>query len=308
MNFVSKSAIQPRANHTILIYGPTGVGKTTLALGSTNPALLDFDGGVTRVNPLFWTDMTAQVTAWEGYNVMVQQIMSCPADTIIIDTASKMLDMIQSYVMQINPKFRNLSKPSLQAYGEIKVEYTNFLKQVRTTGKNLIFVAQEVEMIKSTPSGDVHYHMPECGSDKNRTYLLQDLDLVGYIFKDGPQTYITFSQTDAWYGKNTCGLAERIAIPVISNGEQNTVMETIQDVWKNRQLEIAGGAKKIAAQLDAWLARVEDVKESIDANILVDDVKAEQWLNGNRVKVVKALDTRCKELGMTFNKEEGRYE
>lgn len=33
-----------------LIYGQPGMGKTTLALSSPQPLLLDFDGGVHRVN------------------------------------------------------------------------------------------------------------------------------------------------------------------------------------------------------------------------------------------------------------------
>ena len=47
-----------------LIYGQPGMGKTTLALSSPQPLLLDFDGGVHRVNAAHRVD-TVQISKWE---------------------------------------------------------------------------------------------------------------------------------------------------------------------------------------------------------------------------------------------------
>lgn len=44
-----------------LIYGQPGMGKTTLALSSPQPLLLDFDGGVHRVNAAHRVD-TVQIS------------------------------------------------------------------------------------------------------------------------------------------------------------------------------------------------------------------------------------------------------
>ena len=49
----------------MMIYGQSGMGKTTLALSAPRPLLLDFDGGVKRVNIAHVKDVgTVQVSSW----------------------------------------------------------------------------------------------------------------------------------------------------------------------------------------------------------------------------------------------------
>ena len=47
-----KKAAELEINSAIkmMIYGQAGMGKTTLALSAPSPLLIDFDGGVKRVN------------------------------------------------------------------------------------------------------------------------------------------------------------------------------------------------------------------------------------------------------------------
>ena len=56
-----------------LIYGQPGMGKTTFALSSPHPLLLDFDGGIHRVNAAHRVD-TVQITKWEEVN----EVLSSP--------------------------------------------------------------------------------------------------------------------------------------------------------------------------------------------------------------------------------------
>ena len=88
-----------------LIYGQPGMGKTTLALSSPQPLLLDFDGGVHRVNAAHRVD-TVQISKWEEVDEVLTSGEIAEYKTIVIDTAGKMLSFMDKYIMKNNPKMK----------------------------------------------------------------------------------------------------------------------------------------------------------------------------------------------------------
>jgi GTPase SAR1 family protein len=115
-----------------LIYGQAGMGKTTLALSSPRPLLLDFDGGVHRVNYGHQMD-TVQVESWkEALDVLAEDLSSY--DTIVVDTIGKMMDYIISYVVPVG-------NPRIQDWGKINSEFSSFTRTVSALTKNIIYVA-----------------------------------------------------------------------------------------------------------------------------------------------------------------------
>lgn len=86
-----------------LIYGQPGMGKTTLALSSPQPLLLDFDGGVHRVNAAHRVD-TVQISKWEEVDEVLTSGEIAEYKTIVIDTAGKMLSFMDKYIMKTIPK------------------------------------------------------------------------------------------------------------------------------------------------------------------------------------------------------------
>ena len=93
-----KKAAELEINSAIkmMIYGQAGMGKTTLALSAPAPLLIDFDGGVKRVNMnhLQGVDIV-QVNTWAEVNQLFGEDLS-PYQTIVIDTIGKMMDFIIS--------------------------------------------------------------------------------------------------------------------------------------------------------------------------------------------------------------------
>ena len=51
--FKQPSELEVSTTIKALIYGQPGLGKSTLGLSTPSPVLLDFDGGVKRVNGAF---------------------------------------------------------------------------------------------------------------------------------------------------------------------------------------------------------------------------------------------------------------
>lgn len=132
--------IQIQGKIKMLIYGQPGMGKTTMALSAPDPLLIDCDNGVQRVNPAHISD-TVQVSSYNDVLAVLNEDLS-PYKSLVIDTAGKLLDFIAAYVIARNPKLgRANGAPTLQGYGEIKAEFSQFCKLVMSKDKHLIFVA-----------------------------------------------------------------------------------------------------------------------------------------------------------------------
>lgn len=116
MGLIKKpNELQVKKTLSALIYGQPGMGKTTLALSAPHPLLLDFDGGVHRVNAAHRVD-TVQITKWEEVDEVMQSPEIADYATFVIDTAGKMLSFMDKYIMQNNPKMRKADGTlSLQA-------------------------------------------------------------------------------------------------------------------------------------------------------------------------------------------------
>lgn len=165
-----------KTNLSALIYGQPGMGKTTLALSAPHPLLLDFDGGIHRVNAAHRVD-TVQISKWEEVDEVMQDPDIAGYQTIVIDTAGKMLSFMDKYIMQNNPKMRKADGTlSLQGYGLRKNMFINFVNQLSLMGKSVIFVAHERE----EKVGDEKQIRPEIGGSSAGD-LIKELDLVGYM-------------------------------------------------------------------------------------------------------------------------------
>ena len=162
----------------MLVYGQPGIGKSTMALSAPNPVLFDFDGGVQRVNVAFQCP-TLQVKNWEKALQALNELKSgdVVCDTIVIDTAGKMLDFMSDYIMRNDSKLRMRDGSlSLKGYGARKVMFQNFLCEVAMMGKNIVFVAHGRE----EKDGETKIVRPEIGGSSAGD-LMKDLDLVGYV-------------------------------------------------------------------------------------------------------------------------------
>ena len=104
-----------------MIYGQAGMGKTTLALSSPKPLLLDFDNGVKRVNNAHLGDNVGivQVNNWLEVLTLLNQEREAinEYETIVVDTVGKMMDFIISY------RCGNRS-PKIQDWSNINNDFT----------------------------------------------------------------------------------------------------------------------------------------------------------------------------------------
>ena len=290
-----------------LIYGQPGMGKTTLALSAPNPVLVDYDGGIHRVNAAHRVP-TVQITNWEETNQVLFSDDIKEFDTIVIDTAGKMLSFMDKFIMQTNPKMRKADGTlSLQGYGVRKNMFINFVSQVSLMGKSVIFVAHERE----EKNGEDKQIRPEIGGSSAGD-LIKELDLVGYMEAIGKDRTISFDPCEKFYGKNTCNLPSRIKLQVIIDEKgtiigKNDFMSNIIRTYKEYQSKQTELSTEYEQLLDSIRDSIEQITDADSANEVMSGILDMQHIFDSKLQASQLLDKKCKALGLKFDRNTKKY-
>jgi hypothetical protein len=289
-----------------LIYGQAGTGKSTLALSAPKPLMLDFDGGVHRVNYSHQTP-TVQISSWEDCESVLKEDLK-EYDSLIIDTGGRMLDYMADYIVRKNPKMgRSNGALTLQGYGERKGMFRQFCRQIMLMNKHLIFVAhRDTQKINE----DFRY-VPLFGGSSYDD-LVTDLDLVGYLEAVGKKRVITFDPSDRNDGKNTCNLPTVIDLPIVvdtaGNGLANNFLadSVIRPYIANLEIR-----KQNASKYDEVIKEVKEaielITDELSANDFIDRIDAFDHTGNSKAVSGKLISEKAKTLGLKLNKTK-RYE
>lgn len=305
--FKKPSELKTKATIKALIYGQPGLGKSTLALSAPRPVLLDFDGGVQRVNSFFQCP-TLQVENWEQVDEALNEDLSS-FDSIVIDTAGKMLDFMAVYIMKTDSKMKKRDGSlTMNGYGVRKSMFINFLKRVESLGKNIIFVAHERE----EKDNETKIVRPDIGGSSAGD-LIKELDLVGYMQAIGTERKIFWNPQEKFYAKNTCNLPSEQAIPVIisANGAVTGRNEFLANIFVSysNYLEEQNKYKKQYADIISQIkSDVEGISDVDTANGIRKKVLEYPQLWDSKVVAERTIYDKCKSLGLKYNKAKNEYE
>lgn len=308
--FKKPNELETNSTIKMLIYGQPGMGKSTLALSAPDPVMFDFDGGVNRVNKAFQCP-TLQVQNWEQVTDALDELASgdISFQTIVIDTAGKMLDFMSDYIMRNDSKMKMRDGSlALKGYGARKVMFVEFLKRVTMMGKNIVFVAHE----KEDKDGDTRIVRPDMGGSSLGD-LLKELDLVGYMQAIGEERAIYWSPQEKFYAKNTCNLPQFHKIPTIINAQaevtgQNNFLSNIfasYNQYLAQQASIGNDYVELIAQIEADIASITDVDT---ANKAVERIGSYTAIWDSKARANKLITAKCGELGLTYNRATKKYE
>lgn len=305
--FKQPSELEVTTTIKALIYGQPGLGKTTLALSTPNPVMLDFDGGIKRVNGAHQCP-TLQVKDWDMVIEAMKEDLS-QFGTIIIDTAGKMLDCMSAYIIKNEPKMgKRDGSLSLQGYGVRKTMFINFLSQCSMMGKHLIFVAHERE----EKDGETRIVRPEIGGSSAGD-LIKELDLVGYMQAIGNERTISWSPTEKFYAKNTCNLPAIQKIPVIIDATgnvtgQNVFLTNIFSSYQAYLKKQADISNDYEALMDVIKENVEMITDAEIANSITESIAKMKHIWDSKLKAGLMIRDKCNSLGLKLNKLTKKYE
>jgi hypothetical protein len=234
MKILKKSEMTMKSNFSILIYGQSGIGKTSFAGGNADDTILfDFDKGA-------WRSSANCMIADDVDYASVKEFVLGKDNTyknIVFDTGSKLIAAIQTYVKSNNSRLA-LPAMALKMYGEVNMELKNFINSVLQLNKNIVFVCQR----EVSKNGDIERFTPVFGSDKNYSLLIEDIDICGYLEKIGNDRVVTFEPNERSEGKNT------LNIPVTKVGKDDSIYNLLpvkKEFTKEEIIEALMGIDRI---------------------------------------------------------------
>jgi hypothetical protein len=305
--FKNPSELEVKKTISILIYGQPGLWKTTTGLSAPNPALFDYDGGVHRIHAAHRV-RTFQPKCWDETNQLLASDEVAQYDTIVIDTAGKMLDFMNADIIARSKDKRPNRSLALKEYGERKQLFIAFVKAVTMMGKNVVFIAHERE----ERDGDTKIVRPEIGGSSAGD-LIKELDLVGYMEAHGSDRTISFHPCERFYAKNTCNLPPLIRLPAVVDGEgnitgANNFLTTVIEKHKAYQEKQASLARDYELLMDVIRENVAAVADVESANSAVEQIEKLGHIFDSKIKAGVMLNEAASALGLKYSKANKRYE
>lgn len=289
---------------TILIAGVPGIGKTTLALSSPKPLLIDLENGMSRVNAKYWSDRIVCNSIDEIYNDL-NEIDLSQYETFVIDTAAKIKDYLIPEIIKEDPKgVKRNGELSLAGYGILRTKFKEFITKIKSYNKNLILLFHATEVNLQNDLTGLRIRME--GSSKDIVW--DDIDVGGFIEIQGKERILNFKNNERYYAKGTHGLNTQFVIPELDakgNAKNDFITKLIEFYYKTIQEELAEDNKYNNVM------KFKDVIENAtkdNINTILNQYLTLEHIGTSKVELANLLNLKAQELGLTYDKATRSYQ
>lgn len=288
----------------MIVAGVPGIGKTTFALSSPDPLLVDLDNGISRVEARYRKDTIVVKSFGELENDLTKSDLS-PYKTIVIDTGGKLLEMLKPVVIAKDPKNgKKDGNLSLQGYGAVKREFARFINFVKSLDKHLIIIFHATEVNLENDTTGLRIRME--GSSRDDVW--DDVDIGGFIEMNGKKRTIGFSNCDRYYAKGTHGIHGVYEIPTLESGSKNNFLTNMFNKIKddlNAETEELDNYTKVMASL---MPSINNAVTVDDVNLAYGEIVSAKHYLTSKEELGYALMEKAKELGFKYVRESNKFE
>lgn len=305
--------IQPRK---FFIYGPAGLGKTSLAADSSNPIIIDIDegsGNLDIVRYPFDESGRTQPKTYQEFMAAIDDLLQSPHDfkTVVIDTADKLEALMHRFMLARDSDSKNKARnesggklTSIEDYGwgkgytlavdEWRALLFKFDELRQKRSMNIIFIAHsQIKSFKNPEGADYDRYIAKI-HEKAFGVIKEWCDVVGFLTLDtiatsqgvddkrargvSTGTRVLCTQPNATCEVKARGLSlrDRIEVPVVRPWSVFADAIAQSDGTTNESL---------VQQINALIASFEDEEYKTKATKLTESAFKE----GNRDNLIKIL-------------------
>ena len=273
----------------LCIYGPPGLGKTSLAFTADSPLLLDFDNGAHRAAN---RKDTVRIQHWGEVAELTADDLSAYS-SVIVDTAGRALDSLTADIIRRNPKMGRGGALSLQGYGALKAEFVAWLKLLNSFGKDVILIAH---MDEQRNGDEIIERLDVQGGSKNEIY--KAADAMGRLTIREGKRLLNFSPTDAAFGKNP-GQLEPLDIP--HPDRDPAFLASVVRSIKERLNAMTEEQRQAQQVLETWRESIGAMESPEEFTAAISEVKKQP------VAVQSMFAAAAKSKGFVFDKKTAAY-
>lgn len=291
-----------------LLCGVPGSGKTTLALSSKRPLLIDIDEGVDRVSVKYRSDVDKVKT----YDELIEDLKSPMIndyDTIVVDTGGKLFDkIIKAKVIEQNPKNGQTDGSlSLKGYGAAYVLFKNLVAFIDKLGKDQIYIFHANEQSNKVNNEDViSYRLQIEG--KTRQEIWNDMDLGAMLEIVGNKRVLHFKQCDRYFAKGNHGINGDYDVPTLNGSNKNNFLTLLFEKYRQN---IAHEELEGNEELEKYETIMQEGHRIIEGacigKITFDRASEElsklNFVSTSKQELLSELMSKAKESGFTYDKQ-----
>lgn len=218
-------------DYNMMIFGPKGIGKTSLASRFNNSLTMAFEPGGKALRTF-----QRAVPSWMHFRKYIQLLNEEPGKftTVVIDTAQIAYNRCMDYACQE----AGIKHPGDEGYGKgwkrVAQEFERQFNTLMSMGMGIIAVAHDRDDEVETKSGRKFNKMIPALTGQCDEYFSGPIDIVGYYHYDGEQRWLQIRGSD--YITAKCRLEENFIAkdgqPVFKIPMGNTPDEAYSNLTK----------------------------------------------------------------------------
>lgn len=307
--------VQPEAmdfggqKFSAIIYGPPGIGKTTLALSAPKPVLIDFDRGISRVR----AQHRKAAIVCNTYEEVLRDVRSpemADFETVAIDTGGSFVTFLKDWAFRTKAGAKTKSGDfnSMKGFGFVKGEFAGFTDELKyVLNKHVIYVFHSQE--EKDKDGNIIQRLLCEGSARNTVW--NPCDFGGFVQVVNGKRYIGFTPEQEYFAKGCHGIAGRHEIPELTADTPNDFMTRLfEQARANIQAEtdmFAPVRRKYDATMAAAQVIIDGVKDVETANAAIASIKDMEHALTSKKELGALLNTKAAACGLFFDRVLGQY-